>query len=143
MKKILFVLSIIASTYSLAQDTATVGDASGIVVHKDPRIDLLIRKQIEINETSIRNTHRKAQGWRILVISTNSRTKAMDAKTTVYQRFPELQAYMMYQSPFYKLKIGNFRNKTDADAYLEDIRQIFTNGVYVVRDVIELKPGEL
>lgn len=115
-------------------------DTNSVVVHKDPRIDLLVKKQIEINEITTRNSRRSAQGFRIQVISTNNRTKAMEAKTKIYQRFPELKAYLMYQSPFFKLKVGNFIEREEAESYLQDIMQIFPTGVYVVRDVVEVKP---
>ena len=120
---------------SLAQ-----ADSGSVVVHKDPRIDLLIKKQIEINEITTRNSRRSAQGYRIQVISTNNRTKAMEAKTKIYQRFPELKAYLMYQSPFFKLKVGNFTEREEAESYLQDILTLFPTGVYVVRDIVEVKP---
>jgi hypothetical protein len=115
-------------------------DSTSVVVHKDPRIELLMKKQIEINEITTRNSRRSAQGYRIQVISTNNRTKAMEAKTKIYQRFPELKAYLMYQSPFFKLKVGNFIEREDAESYLQDILQLFPTGVYVVRDIVEVKP---
>ena len=115
-------------------------DTNNVIVHKDPRLDLLVKKQIEINEITTRNSRRSAQGFRIQVISTNNRTKAMEAKTKIYQRFPELKAYLMYQSPFFKLKVGNFVEREEAESYLQDIMQIFPTGVYVVRDVVEVKP---
>jgi hypothetical protein len=115
-------------------------DSNSIAVHKDPRLDLLVKKQIEINEITTRNSRRSAQGYRIQVISTNNRTKAMEAKTKIYQRFPELKTYLMYQSPFFKLKVGNFIDREDAESYLQDIMEIFPTGVYVVRDVVEVKP---
>ena len=115
-------------------------DSNNVIVHKDPRLDLLVKKQIEINEITTRNSRRSAQGFRIQVISTNNRTKAMEAKTKIYQRFPELKAYLMYQSPFFKLKVGNFIEREEAESYLQDIMQIFPTGVYVVRDVVEVKP---
>ena len=105
MKFVMSILALLLCFTIQAQDT------NSVVVHKDPRIDLLIKKQIEINETSVRNSRRNVQGFRILVINSNNRTKVMEAKTTLYQRFPELQSYMMYQSPFYKLKVGNFRER--------------------------------
>ena len=46
----------------------------------------------------------------------------------------------MYQSPFYKLKVGNFREREEAEQYLADIQRLFPSGVYIVRDVIEVKP---
>ena len=64
----------------------------------------------------------------------------MEAKTKIYQRFPELKAYLMYQSPFFKLKVGNFTEREEAESYLQHILQLFPTGVYVVRDVVEIKP---
>jgi SPOR domain len=131
----------ILSLFSLlALGSFAQSDTNNVVVHKDPRIDLLVKKQIEINEITTRNNRRSAQGFRIQVISTNNRTKAMEAKTKIYQRFPELKAYLMYQSPFFKLKVGNFVEREEAENYLQDILQIFPTGVYVVRDVVEVKP---
>ncbi|MBC7827907.1 MAG: SPOR domain-containing protein [Chitinophagaceae bacterium] len=115
-------------------------DSVSIVVHKDPRIDMLVKKQIEINEITTRNSRRSAPGYRIQVISTNNRNKALEAKTKIYQRFPELKTYLMYQSPFFRLKVGNFLDRQEAESYLQDILQLFPTGVYVVRDTVEVKP---
>ncbi|WP_127126595.1 SPOR domain-containing protein [Pseudoflavitalea rhizosphaerae] len=115
-------------------------DTGTVVVHKDPRIELLVKKQIEINEFTTRNARRSAPGFRIQVVSTNDRNKAFTAKSTIYQQFPELKAYLLYQSPFYKLKVGNFIKREDAEEYLSSIKQYFPSGVYIVRDVIEVTP---
>ena len=136
MKFWIFLGFTVLSVASLAQTA----DTNNVVVHKDPRLELLMKKQIEINEITTRNGRRSAQGYRIQVISTNNRTKAMEAKTKIYQRFPELKAYLMYQSPFFKLKVGNFTEREEAESYLQDILQLFPTGVYVVRDVVEIKP---
>lgn len=101
---------------------------------------MLMKKQIEINEVTTRNSRRSAQGYRIQVISTNNRTKAMEAKTRIYQHFPELKAYLMYQSPYFKLKVGNFIEREEAENYLQSILTLFPTGVYVVRDIVEVKP---
>lgn len=138
MKSWILLLFIFISLSSLAQT-----DSNSVIVHKDPRIELLMKKQIEINEITTRNSRRSAQGYRILVVSTNNRTKAMEAKTRVYQRFPELKTYLMYQSPFFKVKVGNFVEREEAESYLQDILQLFPTGVYVVRDVIEIKPEKI
>ena len=90
---ILFILTV--SPFALFAQTGSV------VVQKDPRLDLLISKQIEINEVTTRDSRRTASGYRILVISSNNRNKVLEAKTTVYREFPELKAYMMYQAPFF------------------------------------------
>ena len=135
MRTFIFFCLILATLPVFAQS-----DSGSVVVHKDPRIDLLINKQIEINEYTTRNARRTAPGYRILVINTNDRSKASEAKTRIYQQFRELPAYLMYQSPFYKLKVGNFREREEAEQYLADIQRYFPTGVYIVRDVIEVRP---
>ena len=116
--------------------------SAGVVVVKDPRIDMLVNKQIEINEITTRNSRRSAPGYRILIISSNNRNKVIEAKTKMYREFPELKAYMMYQSPFFRLKVGNFRERTDAEAYLAEIQRIYPTGVYIVTDTIEVRPEQ-
>ncbi|MDF2189419.1 SPOR domain-containing protein [Paraflavitalea sp. CAU 1676] len=135
MKRIIFLLCLFTSAHVMAQT-----DTSSIVVHKDPRIDLLVKKQIEINEVTTRNARRFVPGFRILVVNTNDRNKAMNAKSRLYQEMPELQVYLMYQAPFYKLKAGNFKDRKEADDYLPTIQRLFPTGVYVVRDTIEVNP---
>ena len=133
-------LSILAQFTFLSISSSAQTDSNSVVVHKDPRIDMLMKKQIEINEVTTRNSRRSAQGYRIQVISTNNRTKAMEAKTRIYQHFPELKAYLMYQSPYFKLKVGNFIEREEAENYLQSILTLFPTGVYVVRDIVEVKP---
>lgn len=132
-----FILLMIVSVFALGsygQDTGSV------VVHKDPRLDLLINKQIEINEITTRNSRRSGPGFRLLVISSNNRNTVIDAKTKIYRQFPELKAYMMYQAPFFRLKVGNFRDREEAETYLAEIQELFDSKVYVVPDTIEIRP---
>jgi hypothetical protein len=135
MKQLIIILTLFIAVQSYAQT-----DTSSVVVHKDPRIDLLVKKQIEINEVTTRNARRFVPGFRILVVNTNDRNKALNAKSKLYQEFPDLHVYLMYQAPFYKLKAGNFKERKEADDYLPNLQRLFPSGVYVVRDTIEVNP---
>jgi hypothetical protein len=123
-----------------AQDATT--DTSSIVVHKDPRLDLLVKKQAEINEETTRNARKVARGFRLLVVNTNHREEAISAKTKLYQYFPELKSYLLYQSPYFKLKAGNFRDKKDAENYQQKLNKVFPKGVFIMSDLIEVKPDK-
>lgn len=136
MKAIVFFFLVFSCHCATAQDT------TGTLVHKDPRIDQLVRKAIEINEFNTRDARRYVQGFRILVISTNDRNKANEAKALLYRYFPEMNAYMVYQSPYFKLKAGNFKTSRDAEEALSRLRVHFTNEIYVIRDVIEINPDK-
>ena len=115
-------------------------DTPSVVVYKDPRIDLLVKKQIDINEETTRENRRTASGYRILVINSNDRKKVFAAKSKIYQLYPELKPYLLYQAPFYKLKVGNFRTKQEAEDYLTELSRDFPTGLFIVRDIIEVKP---
>jgi hypothetical protein len=134
MKTTLFLLFMIGCLQFAAAQSGTV------VVNKDPRVDLLINKQIEINEITTRDSRRHSAGYRILVVSSNDRNKVIEAKTTMYREFPELKAYMMYQAPFFRLKVGNFKDRAEAEAYLSQVNRLFKSGVYIVPDTIEIRP---
>jgi hypothetical protein len=133
-KLFIFVLSLLCITEASAQLS------DSVVVNKDPRVELLVNKQIEINEITTRDSRRTAAGYRILVISSNNRNKVIEAKTKIYREFPELKAYMLYQSPFFRLKVGNFKEREEAEEYLLNIQRIYPTGVYVVTDTIEVRP---
>lgn len=114
-------------------------------VKKDPRVDWLIKKQIQINEETSRNARRMDKGYRLLIISTPLREDALSAKTKVYSYFPELKAYLFHQSPYYKVKAGNFKDRKEAESYQKKLELLFPRGVFIINDIIEVKlkvPGE-
>lgn len=139
MNKTLTLFCTLFSLAVYAQDTVAT-DSGQVTVHKDPRLELLITKQAEINEVTSRDARKTGKGFRLLIISTNNREEAIAAKTKVYTYFPELKPYLWHQSPYYKLKAGNFKDRKEAEAYQQKLNAYFPRGVFVMNDIIELKP---
>jgi hypothetical protein len=140
MKLLLFLIGLFAVKAGWAQLAVSDTSASMVVVHKDPRIDLLVKKQAANNLAIKRANARTAQGYRLLVLNTNKREEAIAAKTKIYTNFPELKAYLIYQSPYFKLKAGNFRTREEAKQYQKNLSVYFPKGVYIINDIIEVKP---
>lgn len=141
MNRIFLIVGFLFSLNSISQDTTlnkTV-DTNAVIVHKDPRIDLLVKKQIQINEETSREARRVGRGFRLLVINTNNREEAAAAKTKVYTYFPELKSYLLYQAPYFKLKVGNFKEKKEAEDYQKRLEKYFPKGVFIMNDTIEIK----
>jgi len=138
MKSILVSLFSLVSFSLPAQQTTN--DTSSVVIHKDPRLDLLVKKQAEINEETTRNARKIARGYRLLVVNTNKRDEAIGAKSKLYQYFPELKSYLYYQSPYFKVKAGNFKEKKEAEDYQKKLNKLFPKGVFIMSDLIEVKP---
>jgi hypothetical protein len=141
MYKTLIILSLFFAERTLAQSDPP-ADSATVVVHKDPRIDELIRQQIQINEETTRDSRRNMPGFRIQVINSPDRNKVFAAKARIYQQFPELKPYLLYQAPNYKLRVGNFKTQDEAEDYEKQLSGLFPTGLYVIRDVIEVKPSD-
>lgn len=153
MKKILSIAAVLTVSVCVAQNPAapvalpdTAGkkmvDTGTVIVHKDDRLDLLVKTQAQINEVTSRDGRRTDKGFRLMIISTNSRDEAIAAKTKVYTYFPELKAYLWYQSPYFRVKAGNFKDRKDAESYQRRMNTYFPKGVFIMKDVIEVKPGK-
>ena len=112
--------------------------ADTIVVIKDPRLDILSQKQALINKrTSALTSNGKVKGFRIQITSTNSRDQAFNVKTLVLSKFPDQKVYTTYQAPLFKVRVGDFIKREDAERYRKLMLSIFPTGLYVVEDVVE------
>jgi hypothetical protein len=129
--KFILILAFLYNGLTYAQDS---------LIYRDPRVDSLIIKQIQINEVTTRDSRRNIPGYRIQVANSHDRNQVFAIKTKIYQDYPELKPYLIYQPPNYKLRVGNFRTPEEAEPYLQKLTQNFPSGVYLVHDIIEVKP---
>ena len=137
MYKLLLIVTLFIAHGALAQTDSTA--TSTVAVVRDPRVDKLILKQIEINGETTKETRKNMPGFRIQVINTTDRNKVFAAKAKVYQEFPDLKPYLLYQAPNYKLKVGNFKTQDEAEEMQKQLERLFPSGTYVIRDIIEVK----
>ncbi len=143
MKKTLLVSLVLVMKTGLAQEnttSVTTNQTAAVIVHKDPRVDILVKKQSSINTAVKKASARSMRGYRLMVVNTNKRNEAIDAKTKIYTYFPELKAYLSYQSPYFKLKAGNFKTRDEAEKYRKMMTTMFPKGVFIINDIIEIKP---
>jgi hypothetical protein len=116
--------------------------ADTIIVHKDARLDILTEKQASINKiTSKMTANGLFRGYRLQVINTRSREEAFKAKAILLEKFPDEKVYVMYQSPYFKVRAGNFLNRDDAENFKRQLSPYFSRPVYVVEDLVEYIPN--
>ena len=141
MKRMVLVF-LVALLYSNVNGQTINPDTTGkVVVHRDPRLDILGSYEAEINKNTVGLGTKAAKGYRLLIVSSNDRNYAMKVRTALLQRYPEEKVYMTYQAPFIKLKFGNFISREDADRYRKMITssKIVTTNVYLVPELVEVK----
>ena len=112
--------------------------ADTVVVKKDPRLDVLSVKQLQANQRSaMMAPNGLYKGFRIQTISTPKRDEAFTMKADLQNRFPDQKVYVLFQSPNFKVRIGNFLKKEEAEKFKIQLNKIYPQGVYIVDDGIE------
>ena len=107
----------------------------GVEIIADPAIDQLVNRHIQINQGS-----GGIQGYRIQIFfdsGNNSKTRGQTVYETFTARFPEVNAYLTFKSPNYKVRVGDFRTRLDAVRFLQEILPDYP-GAYVIKDKIHL-----
>lgn len=108
-------------------------------VKRDPRVDKLVDKQIELNKQALRVRTTLEPGFRILVISTNKRDLAIDAKSRLLKIYPDQKSYLFYQSPYFKLQFGNFKTMKDAEIMKKELVLEFGENLIIIPSQVEVR----
>ncbi|UKJ08181.1 SPOR domain-containing protein [Solitalea lacus] len=82
---------------------------SNVDVVAQPGINELLSKRIEINRKP------PAFGYRLQIYSGPNRNEAYSLQIKFALKFPELGSYLSYQMPNYKLRVGDFATRADAE----------------------------
>ncbi len=108
-------------------------------VVRDPRLDKLVDKQIELNKEALRSRIYNEQGFRILIIATNKRDVAIEAKSKLMKNFPDQKSYMFYQSPNFRVLFGNYRTEKEAEEMKKQLQELFKDPVLIIPSTVEVK----
>lgn len=137
-------LSLYRPRFKLAPKTETQPSES-VQPSKTPISDapLHVNKKLDaiLDTIAMRNKSMKfTNGFRIQIYVGNDRKSADDAKIYTYQKYPEIFPYLSYQQPIYKVKIGDFLNRMDAERYYSDIKDLYPSAM-ILPDRVEIKKG--
>ena len=87
----------------------------------------------------------KMRGYKIQAFSGNnqrtSRNEAYSKQQQINSSFPGLETVVMFDSPFWRLRVGNFRSREDAAAVLEEMKRTFPSfgkEMYIVVDEVKI-----
>jgi hypothetical protein len=103
-----------------------------VIVVEDPRIVSLVEKHIYINGKQ------KITGWRVQIFfesGNNSKSRAYSKKGLFMAMYPDAGVYLMYQPPYFKVRVGDFRSRMDAEGFKQKLIGDFPDA-FVVKDEI-------
>ena len=139
-------LSIYRPKFKSANESNTQSSDSQPIQSSKPAISdapLHVNKKLDaiLDTIAMRNKAVKfTNGFRIQIYVGNDRKAADDAKIYTYQKYPEIFPYLSYQQPIYKVKIGDFLNRMDAERYYSDIKDLYPSAM-ILPDKVEIKKG--
>lgn len=103
-----------------------------VVVYQDIKLRSLVRQHAETNNEMF-------PGWRVQIYFGSGQTARRDAtaaKEKFYMRFGQSYgAYIVYDSPYFKVRVGDFRTKAEAMSFREKLKPYFSS-TWIIQDMV-------
>ncbi len=117
-----------ARTSDAGEDDSTL---TGVRLHADPRLAVLVKKATNIKRGIIRS----GKGFRVQIYAGNDRAAATRTKLDFMRRFPGVRTYMTYAAPQFRVKVGDFSTRADAQRLASQVSGLY-RPVMIVPDLI-------
>jgi len=104
-----------------------------VKIIQDPRVDTLLVKHQYINQINP-----GIEGYRIQIFFESgnfSKRLALEAKSAFVEKYSDVPSYVLFHEPYYKVRIGDYRTRMEAEKFLKEIERDYPNA-FVVSDEI-------
>lgn len=134
MKKVLILFALLLSATALWAQTDTA--KGSLVINADKKIDEYLQQR-----RANRQVDSLTKGYRIQIVITDKRNDAKDAKEKFSSKYPNCPAYLIFDSPHFKVRVGDFKSRIEAQALLFKLTEDFPT-LFLVEDQINPPPIE-
>jgi len=104
-----------------------------LTIIQDSKIDSLIQIRQEVNKV-----YSNIYGFRIQIFMESGNEAVQQAETVIRlfkEKFPEIPAYLTFGQPYYRIRVGDFRNRIEAEGFLHQAITHY-NQAFVVKEKI-------
>ncbi len=129
LKKYLVVL-LILTTWMVYGQNANQGNIS---INSDPRIEELVKLHVAYNEA-----FPFMPGYRIQIFMESGNealNQAEKVKEVFNEKYKNNNAYLIFVAPYYRVRVGDFRTRLEAEKFLQQIIRKYPNA-WVIKDEI-------
>ena len=78
------------------------------------------------------------KGYRVQIYNGADRDKAMKVKKEFMRLYPAMRTYLTYISPCFRVKVGDYRNRSDAAGMLKEANAMYQSPCMIVPDDIAI-----
>lgn len=118
----------------LAATMGSVYAQGEVTIHKDNRINNLVKKKSEVIPPA---TSPQIDGYRLQLFFDSDKQKIDKARISFLAQFPKVETYVTYSAPNYFLRVGDFRTKLEAEKIKSEVEQEFPTS-FVLKEKINL-----
>ena len=115
--------------------------AGQLNIIQDPALDTLMSRYILANQIQEEKNGYGIEGFRIQIYNSsnrNAREESGKVQGEFMSQFPDIKSYLIFAQPgYYKIRVGNFRSRTEATRLYIIISKKFPNAD-LVPDIISL-----
>lgn len=97
-----------------------------VEVVKDPLIDTLIARRASLGKSAAISDD-ATSGYRVQIFFGSNRQDAYNAQARFLEEYPDTRTYILYIEPNFKVQVGDFRTKLEAQKLQNDLRDKFTS----------------
>jgi len=104
-----------------------------VEIIKDARIDTLIarRQSLQAKNPGAASLN----GFRIQIYNGNLRSAAYAAQAKFQEQYANIRTYLTYNEPDFKVKVGDFRTKLEAEKFRQQLQSMFS-GLFIIAEKI-------
>ena len=109
---------------------------SRFTVTGDVAVNAMVERHVEFN-----NRVKTIPGFRVQIASfsgANSKNNAFSLRDRFVIDYPAVQTYIVFDEPNFKVKVGDFRTRLEAYAFLQQIKEVYKG--YIIKDNINPEP---
>ncbi len=109
-----------------------------LTVTQDERLDMLLFRY-----QKLKNKENSMPGYQVQIYfgsGRSSRESALASKAKFLSSFPEYPAYILYETPYYKVRVGDFRTKREAADLFWKLKRKFPEAYITPLGIINLPP---
>jgi len=81
-------------------------------------------------------TRTTVRGYRVQIFLGRSRSEAYAEQARFRQLFDDIETYITYDAPNYRVKVGDFRSRREAERLMEGLREQFSNVFVFTEDIV-------
>ena len=118
--------------------SASAQEKGKVQVTKDPQIDSLIAKRLALSKDSRSGSNISVSGFRVQIFSGLERQQAYAEQAKFKVRFPAYSSYISYVQPNYRVRVGDFRTRLEAEKFMNELKRNYSS-LFIFSEMIILR----